>query len=80
MCRLMDISTVELKNVHSTALIKCYQLHADQRAVSEQELLEDPDITADVLTDLNQLGCIEIRDGLVTLVEDILLGDRATRS
>lgn len=78
--RLMDISTVELKNVHSTALIKCYQLHADQRAVSEQELLEDPDITADVLTDLNQLGCIEIRDGLVTLVEDILLGDRATWS
>lgn len=69
--KLVDIGTIKLSEAHAAALIKCAELHAFERPVREEELLQVSNVTNAVLTELEKLGCIELVDGNVRLIESI---------
>lgn len=69
--KLFDMSTIELSEAHASALIKCAEFHAFDRPIREEELLLAPNVTYTVISDLEQLGCVELTDGKVRLVESI---------
>ena len=71
--KLMDIGTVELSEAHAAAIIKCHELHALEQSVREEELLQVPNVTHAIITELDQLRCIELRDGYVRLNEVIYI-------
>lgn len=69
--KLVDIGTIELNEAHAAALIKCAELHASERPVREEDLLQASNVTNTVLTELEKLGCVELVDGNVRLIESI---------
>ena len=71
--KLVDIATVELSEAHAVAIIKCHKLHAMEHPILEEELLQVPNVTHTIITELDRLGCIELRDGYVRLNEEIYI-------
>ena len=69
--KLVDIGTIELNEAHAAAVIKCHKLHAMKRPIIEEELLQVPNVTHAIITELDRLGCIELREGYVRLNEEI---------
>lgn len=69
--KLVDIGTIELNEAHAAALIKCAELHASERPVREEDLLQASNVTNTVLTELEKLGCVELVDGNVRLIDSI---------
>ena len=50
-----------------------YELHAFEMPIPEEDLLQVPNVTHMVITELEQMGCIELRDGYVRLKEDVYI-------
>lgn len=71
--KLVDIATVELSEAYAVAIIKCHKLHAMEHPILEEELLQVPNVTHTIITELDRLGCIELRDGYVRLNEEIYI-------
>lgn len=71
--KLVDMGTQQLSESHAAALIKCYQLRADIKPIQEEILLRIPGVSNATVTELSQLGCIKIFDGLVQLSEAIFI-------
>ena len=71
--KLLDINTVELREEYAVVLIKCHELHADERPIREEELLQLPDVSSETIDKLVLLGCIELEDGFVRLKEEIYI-------
>lgn len=71
--KLAGMGTIELSEAHAAALIKCAELHAFERPVREEELLRASNVTHAVISDLERLGCVELTDGNVRLIESIFI-------
>ena len=71
---LLEMCTVKLSEEHARVLIKCQEMKADLNPIYEDELLQATGTTSAVLTDLSQLGCIELNQGTVRINESILIG------
>jgi len=70
---LSDVSTKRLTEAQAAVLIKCYELHASERPISEEILLQLPDVSSKTIDELNSLGCIKLDNGLVWLEEKIFI-------
>ena len=70
---LLDESSIELSEEQAKVLLTCYQLKAFHSSVPEEVILQQTASTSKVIDELCRLRCIELIDGNVKLVEEVVL-------
>ena len=70
---LLDESSIELSEDQAKVLLACYQLKAFHSPVSEEVILQQTASTPKVIDELCRLRCIEMIDGNIKLIEEVVL-------
>ncbi len=70
---LLDESSIELSEDQAKVLLACYQLKAFHSPVSEEVILQQTASTPKVIDELCRLRCIELIDGNIKLIEEVVL-------
>lgn len=71
--KLINISTKELSEEHAAVLIECHKQHADVNPIDEEQLLQATGASRAIVTELSRIGCIELSNGTVRLLEEIYI-------
>ena len=71
--KLLKISTQELSEEHAAILIECHKQHADVNPIDEEQLLQATSASRAIVTELSRIGCIELNNGNVRLLEEIYI-------
>lgn len=69
--QLFGQSTIELSEEQAKVLIKCYEMKAHCVPVEEERILSSANASHKTIDELCKLRCIELDNGLVTLIEEI---------
>ena len=65
--------TIKITEVQAKVLVYCYQEKAYSKAIDEEILLKAvPEASSETLTTLNKMGCIQIEDGKILLLERVI--------
>lgn len=70
---LLDESSIEISEEQAKVLFECHRMNASRSPVDEDQILKATGAPHKVVDELCQLRCIELIDGKIKLIEEVVL-------
>lgn len=70
---ILDESSIEISEEQAKVLAECHQLNTSRSPVDEDQILKATGASHKVVDELCRLKCIELIDGKIKLVEEVVL-------